>query len=112
MNNKGEKEKHNFKITLYDTAGQEKFRSVTKSFFKGANGILILYGITNRESFEQVQSWLESIEEMLGENKNDKYFIILFGNKKDLIENDEEKKIEEMKRKKNAKNLDFIGEGK
>ena len=111
MNNKGEKEKRNFKITLYDTAGQEKFRSVTKSFFKGANGILILYDITNRESFEQVQSWLESIEEMLGENKNDKYFIILFGNKKDLIENDEEKKVEENEAEEKCKEFGFYWGG-
>ena len=110
-NEKGEKEQHNFKIILYDTAGQEKFRSVTKSFFKGANGILMFYDITDRDSFEQVKSWLESIEEILGENKNDKYFIFLIGNKKDLIEEGNNENVEEKEAKEKCKEFGFYWGG-
>ena len=111
INNNGEKEKKKFKILLFDTAGQEKFRSVTKSFFKGANGVLMLYDITNRDSFEQVKLWLESVEEVLGENKNDKYFITLIGNKIDLIEEGEEKKVEENEAKEKCKEYGFFWGG-
>ena len=83
---KTKKEKYNFEISIFDTAGQEKFRAITNSFFKGADGILLLYDVTNRESFEQVKQWLESLEDALGSHKNGKYLIILIGNKIDLVE--------------------------
>lgn len=94
---KKQKEKYSFEVTILDTAGQEKFRAITNSFFKGADGILILYDVTNRQSFEQVKLWIESLEEALGNHKNGKYLIILIGNKIDLVEN---RKVSEEEAKK------------
>ena len=87
INNKdGKKENYEFEIKLYDTAGQEKFRSLTKSFFNGANGIFLIYDVTERKTFDQVSVWLESLKEALGDPKTEKYVIILIGNKIDLVQ--------------------------
>ena len=72
-------------ISLVDTAGQERFRAIAKKYYQGCDGILLLYDITNKESFKQIESWIESIHESLGNHNNSKYIIILIGNKKDLI---------------------------
>ena len=48
------KEKKDFDISLFDTAGQEKFRSITFSYYKGSDGILLLYDITNRNTFDNI----------------------------------------------------------
>ena len=72
-------------ISLIDTAGQERFKSITKSYFKGSDGILLLYDITRKDTFKNVELWLDSINEALGSHKDSKYIIILIGNKKDLI---------------------------
>ena len=66
------------KLQIWDTAGQERFKNIQASYYKGANGILVVYDITNRESFEHVNSWLIEIE------KND--VVALAGNKNDLEE--------------------------
>ena len=71
-------------ISLVDTAGQERFRSIAKKYYQGCDGILLLYDITNKDSFKQIESWIESIHK--SNHKNSKYIIILIGNKKDLIE--------------------------
>ena len=78
----------NIDISLLDTAGQERFRSITKTYFKGADGIILLYDVTNKESFDQIENWLESIHESIGNQKNSKYIIFLLGNKIDLIGED------------------------
>ena len=72
-------------ISLVDTAGQERFKSITKSYYKESDGILLIYDITNRESFENVKNWIDSIYDSLGNQENSKYIIILIGNKVDLI---------------------------
>ena len=68
-------------ISLVDTAGQERFRAITKSYFKESNGILLLYDITNKDSFKNVETWIDSINESLENHQNSKYIIILIGNK-------------------------------
>ena len=78
-----------FNIEFYDTAGQERFRSITSSYFKNSNGLLLLYDITNRQSFENHEVWLDNVKENLGkvENKANgrkRYSVILLGNKIDL----------------------------
>ena len=50
-------------LHIWDTAGEERFRSITKSFFKGADGIIFLYDITKRSSFENLKNWLFQSEE-------------------------------------------------
>ena len=74
IKNNDKVEKLKFEILLVDTAGQEKFRAITKTYFKQADGILLLYDITNRESFEQIKIWLESLEEALGDHNNIWFF--------------------------------------
>ena len=49
-------------LHIWDTAGQERFQSVTKSYYRGAHGIILMYDITQEESFVAVKSWINSIE--------------------------------------------------
>ena len=79
-------EKKNFNISLFDTAGQEKFRAVTKSYYKESEGILLMYDITDKKSFDNVEMWINSIRESIGNNSN--VVIFLIGNKLDLIGNE------------------------
>ena len=109
----GKSEKLNFEILLVDTAGQEKFRSITKSYFKQADGILLFYDVTNRESFEQIKLWLESLNEALGDHKGEKYMVFLLGNKKDLIKTggNEEGFVKEIEAKEKCMELSFFWGG-
>ena len=68
------------KLQIWDTAGQERFKNIQASYYKGASGILVVYDITNRESFEHVNSWLIEIEK----NGNKNVYKFLIGNKNDL----------------------------
>ena len=77
---KGEQESE---IYLFDTAGQEKFRTLSVSFIRESKGVLMMYDITNLDSFQNIENWLNDIKNSLGENKN--YLIILLGNKLDLV---------------------------
>jgi small GTP-binding protein len=70
------------KLQIWDTAGQERFKNIQASYYKGANGILVVYDITNRESFEHLNSWLIEIEK----NGNKNVYKLLIGNKNDLEE--------------------------
>jgi len=72
-------------ISFIDTAGEERFRAITKLYFKESDGILLLYDITNRDSFKNVETWIETIHESIGHHSDSKYIIILIGNKLDLI---------------------------
>ena len=74
------------KLQIWDTAGQERFRSIQASYYKGANGILVVYDITNRKSFENLNSWLIEIEK----NGNKNVYKLLIGNKSDL---EDERKV-------------------
>ena len=71
-------EEINVKIT--DTAGQERYKSIAKNFIKKANGILLVYDITNKESFQNVFMWGMEIKDKSGDSEP----IILMGNKIDL----------------------------
>ena len=68
------------KLQIWDTAGQEQFRSITRSYYRDAAGALLVYDITRRESFNHLEKWLE--EARLNGNKN--MTIMLIGNKSDL----------------------------
>lgn len=65
---------------MWDTAGQEKFKSILTSYYKGTHGILLVYDITNKQSFVDLQLWLSEVEKHGREN----VVKILIGNKKDL----------------------------
>jgi hypothetical protein len=49
-------------VQIWDTAGQERFRTITTSYFRGAQGILLVYDVTDRASFTAVRSWMKQIE--------------------------------------------------
>ena len=68
------------KLEIWDTAGQDRFKTITTSYYRGAHGILIVYDVTNRTSFEQIKVWLGEIEK----NAREKVVKILVGNKSDL----------------------------
>ncbi|KAK9759802.1 Ras- protein Rab-2-B, partial [Basidiobolus ranarum] len=70
----------NIKLQVWDTAGQESFRSITRSYYRGAAGALLVYDITRRETFEHLAKWLEDARE----HSNDNITILLIGNKSDL----------------------------
>ena len=53
----------NIKLQIWDTAGQERFRTITQTYYKSANGIILAYDCTSKESFENVRNWLEQIKE-------------------------------------------------
>ena len=70
-------------VQLWDTAGQERFRSITATYYKSSQGLLLMYDITKRETFSNVENWIENVNDSLG-NNND-YLIVLMGNKVDLV---------------------------
>ena len=71
------------KLLLWDTAGQEKFRSITEAYYRGSHGVLIVYDITDLKSFKNIKRWLSDIKSHALEDVQ----ILLVGNKCDLIEN-------------------------
>ena len=70
------------KLQIWDTAGQERFKNITASYYRGGNGVLVVYDITDRDSFENLNSWLIEIEQ----NANKNVYKLLIGNKSDLEE--------------------------
>ena len=68
------------KVQIWDTAGQDRFHSVTKNYYKGAQGIILIYDVTKQDTFDNVEHWIEQIKEEVSE----KVCIILVGNKIDL----------------------------
>ncbi len=75
--------KYKVNLNIWDTAGQERFKSITKSFFNNTNGIVFVYDITSKESFEGAKNWMKDAEPY------GKFESVLCGNKVDL----EEKRI-------------------
>ena len=68
------------KTNIWDTAGQERFKNITASYYKGASGVMIVYDITDKESFNNLNTWLIEIEK----NAPNNVYKILVGNKNDL----------------------------
>ena len=72
--------KEKIKIQLFDTAGQERFHSISQKYIREAHGVLLLFDVTNKESFDTIEQWISEIKEL---NNID---IILIGNKIDKID--------------------------
>ena len=68
------------KLQIWDTAGQERFRNIVSTYYKGGHGIMMVYDITDLESFRYLDSWLKEIEKNASKN----VYKILIGNKNDM----------------------------
>ena len=68
------------KLSLWDTAGQETYKSITRSYFRGASGALLVFDISRRETFEHATGWLHDLRHIAEEG----IVVILVGNKSDL----------------------------
>ena len=68
------------KLQIWDTAGQERFRTITSSYYRGAQGIVVVYGLDDKKSFENVKQWVEEIDRYAGEG----VVKLLVGNKCDV----------------------------
>ena len=90
-------------IKLWDTAGQERYKALTLGFFRNAQGIMIVYDIKNKESFNDLKYWIQSIENNINiQNKNIPAIII--GNKIDLNDREVDKnEAEQFAKSKNYK---------
>lgn len=75
------------RLQIWDTAGQERYRGMTPMYFRGANVAIVMYSIVDQESFESIDSWIDSLRE----NADPDVIIFLVGNKADL---EEDRKIE------------------
>ena len=74
-----------YKLMYYDTAGEEKYKSIPKNYIKNMQGIILMYDITNKLSFDSIIDWISDVKEIKGEN----FPMILVGNKIDLNESRE-----------------------
>ena len=88
-----------YNLAIWDTVGQEKFRSLTKIFLKEAKIVIFVYSITDKKSFEEINFWYDTVKSNLG----DKVVLGLAGNKKDLFQ---EEKVTEKEGEDKAKEIE------
>lgn len=81
-------ENQKIKLKIYDTAGQERFKSIALKTMRNSEGVLLVYGINDLESFQNLEQWIDNIKNVININKKP---LVLIGNKCDLKE--EERKI-------------------
>ena len=84
------------KVQIWDTAGQDRFRAITKNYYKGAHGIILIYDVTNQTTFDNVTNWINQIKE----EASDKVTIFLVGNK---IDDEKNRKVDTEEGEKLAK---------
>lgn len=70
------------KLQIWDTAGQERFRTITQTYYRGAMGIILVYAVNDRSSFEAIRRWYDEAEEYTGEGA----LKMMIGNKADSPE--------------------------
>ena len=87
-------QKKKVKIQIWDTAGQERYRSITSAYYKGAKGAFIVYDITRKNTFDNIDKWVSDLK--INGDKN--IAIILIGNKSDLEDKREVQKEEGIKK--------------
>ena len=95
------------KLQIWDTAGQEKFSSLTKGFFRNTDGILLVFDLTNNKSFNNIKKWINEVEN----NSDHKTKKILVGNKVDMKDNIQVSKndIDNLCKKKKIKYIEVSG---
>ena len=69
------------KLKIWDTAGQERFRNITTQYYKGADGIVLVYDVTDEASYEKIREWMEQI---LSNTQKEEIGLVLLGNKCDM----------------------------
>jgi small GTP-binding protein len=70
------------RLDIWDTSGQEKFRSITRQYYRDCHGAILVFDLTNKKSFEQLPIWIEDIKSFGGKDTE----IVILGNKSDLVE--------------------------
>ena len=70
------------KMQVWDTAGQERFRTITASYYRGSNGIILVYDVTNRDSFDHVSYWMQEVDRLAATD----VCRLIVGNKSDLTD--------------------------
>ena len=83
------------KVQVWDTAGQERYRSITNAYYRGAEGILIVFDVTKKESFESIQNWINEVTQYTGKE----VIMICLGNKNDLKKGIDKNLINEFQKK-------------
>ena len=89
-------------LHIWDTAGQERFRSIAKNLYKGADGIILMYDISNNSSFQNIKRWISSIKDAVDLTK---IALVIVGNKCDLP--NEEKVVDQDSRQALEKQYNF-----
>merc|ERR1712032_1080802 len=69
------------KLTIWDTAGQERFRTLTSAYYRGAQGVILVYDITRRDTFDNIREWLKEVDIF---TTKENVIKVLVGNKIDL----------------------------
>ena len=72
-----EKEKYNLRLQIYDTAGQERYRSLIPNYIKNSDGIFLIFDLTKKQTFDSLEKWLGLIKEQKEIDKNNPYFFDL-----------------------------------
>ena len=88
VNLKGNNKKEEFNIILFDTAGQERYRALAKNYFTSTDIVMLIYDITEKKTFDDIEKWLDDIKDKLSDWKTGHYVIFLLGNKLDLANED------------------------
>ena len=89
------------KVQVWDTAGEERYRSITNAYYRGAEGILIVFDVTNKESFKNIENWINEVTVFTGKD----VIIICLGNKSDLKKSISNNTIEDFKKRTNLEIL-------
>ena len=72
------------RLKIWDTCGQEKFRSITRQYFKNSNGVFIVFDLTNKDTIKRLNVWMKDIND----NITNDFFVFLIGNKVDIKDRD------------------------
>lgn len=86
--NQAQQEQKHMKLSLWDTAGQETYKSITRSYFRGASGALLVFDISRKNTFLSATSWLHDLRQIAEEG----IVVVLVGNKCDLAAGEENKR--------------------
>ena len=83
------------KVQVWDTTGQERYRSITNAYYRGAEGILIVFDLTQKESFENIENWINEVTVYTGKD----VIMICLGNKSDLKKGIDKNLIDDFQKK-------------